>query len=301
MAAAPLAGLRAFHAVAVAESFTRAARARRVSQPTLSAQVRALEGAYGVRLFDRVGRAVRLTALGQSLFVITTRLMAAEDEASDLLAGTKSLTRGHLRLAADSVSHVLAVLARFKAAHPGLTFSLTIGNSSDVLDQVANYAADVAVTAKQTSDPRIHATRLRTDRLVGFVPADHPWATRRSIPIGGRAGHRAARAGLGHPRGVRRPARRGRDPAGRAARSAVPRGRAGGGRGWLRPRHRVRRRVPLGRGVAQGRDHGRGSRGRRIRGLPGGAPAHPAGARFSRCARGRWGRRAGSDRAVTRS
>jgi aminoethylphosphonate catabolism LysR family transcriptional regulator len=188
MATVLLSGLRAFHAVAVAESFTRAARARRVSQPTLSAQVRALEEAYGVRLFDRVGRAVRLTALGQSLFVITTRMVAAEDEASDLLAGTKALTRGHLRLAADSASHVMAVLARFKVAHPGLTFSLTIGNSSDVLDQVASYAADVAVTAKHTSDPRIHSLRLRTDRLVGFVPTDHPWARRRSIPIEAVAG-----------------------------------------------------------------------------------------------------------------
>jgi aminoethylphosphonate catabolism LysR family transcriptional regulator len=188
MATVLLSGLRAFHAVAVAESFTRAARARRVSQPTLSAQVRALEEVYGVRLFDRVGRAVRLTALGQSLFVITTRMVAAEDEASDLLAGTKALTRGHLRLAADSASHVMAVLARFKVAHPGLTFSLTIGNSSDVLDQVASYAADVAVTAKHTSDPRIHSLRLRTDRLVGFVPTDHPWARRRSIPIEAVAG-----------------------------------------------------------------------------------------------------------------
>lgn len=188
MSAVSLSGLRAFHAVASAESFTRAARARRVSQPTLSAQVRGLEDAYGVRLFDRVGRSVRLTSLGQSLFVITTRLIAAEDEASDLLAGTKALTRGHLRLAADSASHLLAVLARFKEKHPGLTFSLTIGNSSEVLEQVSSYAADVAITAKHTSDPRIHSMRLRTDLLVGFVPAAHPWAKRRRVPIRDVAG-----------------------------------------------------------------------------------------------------------------
>lgn len=188
MSRVSLSGLRAFHAVALAESFTRAARAQGVSQPTLSAQVRALEEQYGIRVFDRVGRSVRLTALGQSLLVITTRLIAAEDEASDLLAGTKTLSRGHLRLAADSASHVLAVLARFKERHPGLTFSLTIGNSQDVLEQVSSYAADLAITAKQTSDPRIHSTRLRTDRLVGFVSAAHPWAGRRSVPIEAVAG-----------------------------------------------------------------------------------------------------------------
>ena len=49
-------GLTAFHAVAEAESFTGAAKARNLSQPTLSAQVKALEDAYGVRLFDRGDR-----------------------------------------------------------------------------------------------------------------------------------------------------------------------------------------------------------------------------------------------------
>lgn len=175
--------LAAFHAVAQAESFTKAARARRVSQPTLSAQVRGLEEAYGVRLFDRVGRTVRLTPLGQSLFVITARMFAAEDEAEALLAGIRTLSRGHLRIAADSATHVMPALGRIRERHPGLTFSLTIGNSSDVLQQLLDYSADVAVTAKQTSDPRIFSVRLRADRLAGFVRADHPFAVRASIPI----------------------------------------------------------------------------------------------------------------------
>lgn len=183
-----LSGLRAFHAVAAAGSFTRAARARGVSQPTLSAQVRALEQAHDVRLFDRVGRAARLTALGQSLFVVTTRLTAAEDEAADLIAATRTLRRGHLRIAADSASHVMPGLARFRAAHPAVGFSLAIGNSSDVIEQVANYAADVAVAARRPADPRFHAILLRRDRLVGFLPSRHALARRRRIPIEALAG-----------------------------------------------------------------------------------------------------------------
>lgn len=176
-------GLRAFHAVAVAESFTRAARARGVSQPTLSAQVRNLEEAHGIRLFDRVGRTVRITEVGQRLFVITTRLMAAEDEAADFLAGTKALTRGHLRIAADSARHVMGVLAQFKTDHPGLTFALTIGNSTAVLDRVLAYEADLAITAKQVSNPRLHMLQLSRDRLIGFVRRDHPFARHDVVPI----------------------------------------------------------------------------------------------------------------------
>jgi aminoethylphosphonate catabolism LysR family transcriptional regulator len=175
--------LRAFHLVAQAGSFTRAARAGGVSQPTLSAQVRALEASHGVSLFDRRGRGVTLTPLGQTLFAVTTRLFAVEDEAEALLAGARSLTRGHLRVAADSATHVMPLLAELKRRHAGLTFSLRIGNSSDVLEQILDYAADVAVTAKQTSDPRIHSLALRTDRLVVFVPRTHPWAERRHIGI----------------------------------------------------------------------------------------------------------------------
>lgn len=181
-------GLSAFHAVAQAQSFTRAARARNVSQPTLSAQVRGLEDAYGVRLFDRIGRQVKLTPLGQSLFVITARLFAAEDEAQALLAGARTLTRGHLRIAADSATHVMAALARIREHHPGLTFTVSIGNSSEVVDQVMEYAADVAVTARQTSDPRLHAVKLRADRLVGFAPVAHPLARHDAIPIEAFAG-----------------------------------------------------------------------------------------------------------------
>ena len=56
--------LRAFHAVASEGSFTRAAAALHVTQPTLSGQVKALEEGFGVRLFDRRGRKVAPTELG---------------------------------------------------------------------------------------------------------------------------------------------------------------------------------------------------------------------------------------------
>jgi len=183
-----LSGLRAFHAVAQAGSFTRAARARNVSQPTLSAQVLALEAAYGVKMFDRIGRSVRLTPLGQSLFVIAARLFAAEDEAEALLAGTRTLTRGHLRVAADGADLIMPALAVIRERFPGMTFALAIDNSANVLRQVLDYAADVAITATQTSDPRIASFRLVADVLTGFVPAPHAWAKRKAVPIEAFAG-----------------------------------------------------------------------------------------------------------------
>src|SRR5262245_20276421 len=128
--------LRAFHVVARAGSVSLAARAGSTSQPTLSAQVKALEKGYGVDLFARKGRGVQLTPVGQSLQAITTRLFAAEDEAQALLEGSRALTRGHLRVSADSACHVMPILAALKRRHQGLTFSLKVDNSAAVLTQL---------------------------------------------------------------------------------------------------------------------------------------------------------------------
>ena len=180
--------LRAFHLVAEAGSFSLAARTAGLSQPTLSAQVRALEASYAVDLFDRRGRGVRMTPTGQSLYTITTRLVAAEQEARALLTGGRALTRGHLRVSADSAYHVMPILAELKHRHDGLTFTLKIDNSAAVLDHLTEHGADVAVMAKMTSDPRIFAMKLREDRLVLFVAQDHAWARRRRIRLAELAG-----------------------------------------------------------------------------------------------------------------
>lgn len=180
--------LRAFHLVADAGSFSLAARTAGLSQPTLSAQVRALEASYAVDLFDRRGRGVRMTPTGQSLFALTTRLIAAEEEARALLTGGRALTRGHLRVSADSAYHVMPILAELKRLHAGLTFTLKIDNSAAVLDHLTEHGADIAVMAKMTSDPRIHSMKLREDRLIVFVPQGHAWARRRQIRISELAG-----------------------------------------------------------------------------------------------------------------
>ncbi len=180
--------LRAFHRVAQAGGFSLAARSAAVSQPTLSAQVRGLEAAYAISLFNRRGRHTTLTPLGHSLFAITTRLFAAEDEISHLLGDVATLARGQLRVAADSPTHVMPLLARLKQRHAGLVFSLRIGNSEDVIRRVLEFECDVGVMAKRVSDPRLYSLPIRDDRLVVFVPVGHRWARRRTLAMGDLAG-----------------------------------------------------------------------------------------------------------------
>ncbi|HYX04580.1 MAG TPA: LysR substrate-binding domain-containing protein [Reyranella sp.] len=180
--------LRAFHLVAEHGSYSAAARASGLSQPNLSSQVTALEEAYGVRLFDRRGRSVSQTETGRQLHGITARLFAAQEEARALLAGEQALTRGHLRIAADSAHHVVPILTALKKRADGLTFALSIDNSAVVLDRLLRHEADVAVMAKSVSDPRLQAIRLRTDRVILFAPKNHALAKRGRAPLSSLAG-----------------------------------------------------------------------------------------------------------------
>ncbi|GEO81653.1 LysR substrate-binding domain-containing protein [Pararhodospirillum oryzae] len=178
-----LAQLRAFHMVATQGSFTKAAKALNVTQPTVSGQVGALEEGAGVRLFERQGRGVRLTALGSQLLGVTTRLFALHDEAEELLSASMNLEAGRLAVGADSPFTVMPLLSRLSRRHPGVTFDLTLGNSAEVLRNLYDYRTDVGVLADIRVDPRLIAHPLLSPRVMAFVPRTHPWAREREVML----------------------------------------------------------------------------------------------------------------------
>jgi aminoethylphosphonate catabolism LysR family transcriptional regulator len=180
--------LRAFFLVAREGSFTRAAQASGLGQPNLSGQVKALEAAHSVRLFDRRGRGVQLTELGRDLYAVADRLFAVEAEADALLSGGAAEAVHRLRVSADHAAHAIPVMAALKQRHPDVQFSLSVGNSEMVLRELVDYRADVAVTAKPPPTPRFHSQRFRRDRVVLFVPSGHAWSRRRSVTLAALAG-----------------------------------------------------------------------------------------------------------------
>jgi LysR family transcriptional regulator, low CO2-responsive transcriptional regulator len=182
--------LRAFHAVASAGSFTRAAARLGVTQPTLSGQVKALEDTYGVELIERRGRQLVLTTIGTALLDLTRRIFGLTEEAEQLLAAARGLERGHLRLGADAPYHVLSALNAFTKHYPKLGLSLTVGNSDALIRDLLDHRIDVAVAANLAPDSRLHMFPVRQDRLVLFVSKAHAWAKRRSVKPAELAGER---------------------------------------------------------------------------------------------------------------
>ena len=173
--------LKAFHAVAVHGSFTRAAERLFLSQPAISDQVRKLEERFGVLLFHRNKRSVRLTDLGERLLSITQRLFVVQAEAQELLQDSQALQTGSLVLAVDAPVHVLPQIARFCERYPGISVKIETGNTDESLARLFNYQADLALLGREVSDDRLLSLRLRSDPMVAFVARTHPWAGRGSI------------------------------------------------------------------------------------------------------------------------
>lgn len=164
--------MRAFHHVAVAGSFTGAARALGVSQPTLSAQVKAMEDGYGVRLFERQGRRIALTPLGQDLLAVTERIFALEAEAEALMSGVRDPARGNLALGADSPVHSMTFLSALKREHGGLVPSVSFGETAGLLRDLREYRCDLALLTNPPEATDLTILPFRRDRLVALVPAE---------------------------------------------------------------------------------------------------------------------------------
>jgi len=161
--------LRAFHHVARAGGFSRAAEALNQTQPALSEQVRRLEQAHDVLLFHREGRQVRLTEVGEALFRLTNGYFEAEAEIAGFLTQSGAARPGHLRIIADSARHIAGALARFHAAHPATRVSLRTANTDEVLTALRNYEAEIGVIGTEAPGPDVEVFDLGASPIVAIA------------------------------------------------------------------------------------------------------------------------------------
>jgi aminoethylphosphonate catabolism LysR family transcriptional regulator len=175
--------LRSFYAVAHAGSFTQAAKLLHVSQPTITTQVRFLEEHYNIELFHRRGRRAHLTAVGEQLFSLAKQIFSLETDAVHLLNDAGELKSGYLRVAAVGASHVTQMLEAFTKRYPDIKIAVKMGNSQEMLQQLCDYQADVAVLAHYQADARFFTMPYSRHPVVIFVHDRHRFAKRRAIRI----------------------------------------------------------------------------------------------------------------------
>lgn len=170
--------LRIFVAVAEREHVTQAARDLNLTQSATSSAIAVLEARYQTKLFDRIGRRIALTSAGHIFLNEAKAVLARAAAAEHVLADLAGLRRGTIHVAASQTVGnywIPRYLQDFKAAYPGISVTLTIGNTTQVAALVRDGSANLGFVEGEVSDPRLEVTPIATDELLLVAPPGHPW------------------------------------------------------------------------------------------------------------------------------
>jgi DNA-binding transcriptional LysR family regulator len=177
--------LRVFVTVSETLSFSRAAEELILTQPAVSMQIKGLERAVGMSLFDHVGKRIRLTAAGRELQARAVEILGLSRAAEQAMTDLREGRTGRLRVVATTTVGIYVVpglLGRFHRKHPSIEISLEIANWERTCQRLFAGDADIAIAG-----PHPH-TGLRMepfmdDQLVVIAAPDHPLAARSRIPL----------------------------------------------------------------------------------------------------------------------
>ena len=178
--------LEIFAKVAELGSFSRAAEALFLTQPTISEHVRALEDELGVQLLDRLGRGATPTRAGQLLLGYAHRMLALSREAHQALERFQGRMSGELVVGGSTIpgEYVLpALIGQFKAKYPDILISLLIGSTRQVSEWLEEGRVEIGVVGARPSSRVLDAKELMPDELVVVVPPTHAWVARRTATL----------------------------------------------------------------------------------------------------------------------
>ncbi|WP_370152518.1 transcriptional regulator CynR [Streptacidiphilus sp. EB129] len=160
--------LRYLLAVAEHANFTRAAEDLRISQPTLSQQIKQLERTVGAQLLDRGGRTVRLTDAGETYVHYARRALRDLAAAERAVLDVADLSRGHLRLALTPTFTAYLVgplAAELHTRHPGITLVVREMTQDRIEAGLLADDLDLGIAFHRPHLPGITATALFTETL----------------------------------------------------------------------------------------------------------------------------------------
>lgn len=181
-AAIKLRHLRCFVAVAETGSFTLAANRLFQTQSSLTATIKQLEEAAGLKLFDRTTRRVELTKDAIWFKVVAERVLRDFDNAiSDLQAISKS-QRGHIKIAVapSMMTHILApTLKAFRRLYPDITISVYDQGSDKIERSVLEGEMDFGLSSRLNNFSDLDYVPVLSDPFGVVFPGDHPLATRK--------------------------------------------------------------------------------------------------------------------------
>lgn len=177
--------LDAFVHVATLLSFSRAADALFLTQPTITARIQALEREMGEPLFERMGRTIRLTDAGKSFLPHAQRALQSVKEGRDAVSSLRNVDRGSLSIGTAPTigTYVLPdLLQSYSERYPGVEVSIRTGRSEEVMAMVLADEVQVGFE-RYLTHPDIETISLYEDEIFLMASQDHPFAKRRKVSV----------------------------------------------------------------------------------------------------------------------
>ena len=173
------------------QSFTRAAEAVSLSQPTVSEHIRALEESLGEKLVDRLGRETLPTPAGKVLYRYAREIIQLRDKAVQAIGKFKGNLSGSLHVGASTIpgTYILPrLVGNFKTSYPEIQITLKIGSSGEIVQKLLNGHVEFGMIGARWDEKRVSLEEVYSDELVLAVYKGHPWEGRESVELNELAG-----------------------------------------------------------------------------------------------------------------
>jgi LysR family hydrogen peroxide-inducible transcriptional activator len=178
--------LRYFCAVARHGTFTRAAQAERVAQPSLSQQILKLEAELGTRLFDRLPKSAKLTSFGTAFLPNAERILRELSEAKTEILEMSGEERGEISVGAiPTVAPYLlpSLFSSFYREHSTVTVNVVEDITQTLLERLHAGTIDLMVAALPVQGDEFVSFELLREPFFVVVSERHPYSHRKSIRI----------------------------------------------------------------------------------------------------------------------
>ena len=190
-----IASLRAFIAVADTGSFSHAARQLCLTQPAVSKRIITLENQVGVRLFDRIGRRVTLTEMGQTLQPRAHHILNEVADIFRTIANLNDTVTGRLGIGTShhiGLHRLPPILRTFTTNYPDVELDLRFMDSEKACKAVEHGDLELGiVTLPPAPPPTLHITPIWNDPLEIVVSPEHPLTAKKSHMLADLANHTA--------------------------------------------------------------------------------------------------------------
>jgi LysR family carnitine catabolism transcriptional activator len=166
--------LEYFLAIAASGSFTRAAAALNIAQPSLSHTILMLERELGAQLFERLGRGVKLTPAGQALLGPAQRTLGSFELAQAAVRNVADIGFGRLSVITNTLwamEPLVQIIGEFRQLHPAVQFTVADPQRRfDVLEQVRSGDADFGLVDGNPPTGALDSLWLVDHQLVAVLP-----------------------------------------------------------------------------------------------------------------------------------